>query len=151
MNTNEKVNDVIKKHNLIHLATIDSAGNPAVRGVDYANGETENILYAITRKDSNKINQIKKNNNIGFCIDHDCPSMNDLLTLKYIKGSALAEIVDKPEEVQKAMSLLISKFPFIEKLPGEKSDFSVLRITLKNITLTDNTAGFGHTELIDFN
>jgi len=51
MSDHETVKEVANGHNLLRIATIDSSGLPCVRSVDYAVGDSENILYFITQKD----------------------------------------------------------------------------------------------------
>ena len=150
MSAKKTMLEVIKTHNLVHFATIDLNGVPCVRGVDYATGEAENILYFVTRKDSRKVEQLGKNNNIAFAIDHDCPAWEDLAALKYIKGTGTASVIDNPDEMQMAFGLLMKKFPFLADLPGDPSDFAGIKIELKNILVTDNTIEFGHTEEVNF-
>jgi len=150
MSLKGKVRVIIDGHNLVHIATIDSNGMPCVRGVDYATDDSENILYFITRKDSRKVQQIKQNPNIAFAIDHDCPTWDDLQKLKYIKGTGMATSVENPEEMQKAFGLLMQKFSFLENIPGEPSDFSVIKLELNEVLVTDNTIGFGHTESVTY-
>ena len=150
MSAKETVKEVINGHNLIRIATIDASGLPCVRSVDYAAGENENLLYFITQKDSRKAGQIKANSNIGFCIDHDCPTWDDLQKLKYIKGSANASVIEDPAEMQKAFGLIMQKFPHLKDLPGDPSDFIGVKVELKEVLVTDNTIGFGHTESVDF-
>lgn len=84
MNSKETIQEVVNDHNLVHIATIDSDGFPCVRGVDYAVGDSENILYFITRKDSRKVQHIKNNGNVAIAVDHDCAGWDDLQKLKYI-------------------------------------------------------------------
>lgn len=148
MNAKETARDVIAGHNLVSIATVDSDGNPHVRSVDYAADEDGKTIYAITRKDSRKVRQIRENGNVAFSIDHDCPDWEELQKLKYIKGTAAAVVVTDPEEAQKAFALLGRKFPFLKDLPGDPADFVALRLDLKEVLVTDNTISFGHTEAI---
>jgi nitroimidazol reductase NimA-like FMN-containing flavoprotein (pyridoxamine 5'-phosphate oxidase superfamily) len=142
--------DVIKTHNLVHIATIDPNGLPCVRGVDYAAGDNENVLYFVTKKDSRKVGHFVQNSNIAFAIDNDCPVWEDLVKLKYLKGTGTATIIEDPEEMQLAFGLLMQKFPFLENLPGDPSDFACIKVELKNVLVTDNAIEFGHIEELDF-
>ncbi len=150
MNVKETMKEVVESHNLMHIATIDSYGMPCLRGVDYAMGDSENILYFLTHKDSRKVQQIGNNANVAIAIDHDCPEWDDLQKLKYIKGTGTAKFIEDPEEMQKAFGLLIQKFPFFENLPGEPSDFVGIKVELKEVLVTDNTISFGHTEAVTY-
>ncbi len=146
MSTIEKIKDIVTSHNLLHLATIDKEGNPAVRGVDYAAEENGKDLYFVTKKDSNKVSQISQSNTVSVVIDHDCPTAQDLMQLCYLKATAIAQVVTDPSEAQSAMQLLMEKFPFIAELPGERDDFCVVKISLKEVLVTDNRVSFNHTE-----
>jgi nitroimidazol reductase NimA-like FMN-containing flavoprotein (pyridoxamine 5'-phosphate oxidase superfamily) len=150
MSAKETMVEVIGSHNLVHIATLDSGGMPCVRGVDYAAGDKENILYFVTRKDSRKLAQLTANSRIAFAIDHDCPAWEDLAKLKYIKGTGTAAPVTDPQEMQAAFGLLMKKFPFLSDLPGDPSDFAVIKVELNKILVTDNTISFGHTQEVSF-
>ncbi len=150
MTAKETMMDVIATHNLLHIATIDSNGLPCVRGVDYAAGSSENVLYFITQKDSRKVSHITQNSNIGFAIDNDCPVWEDLIQLKYIKGTGTASVVENPEEMQMVFGLLMKKFPFLANLPGDPSDFACIKVELKNVLVTDNAIEFGHIAEVNF-
>jgi general stress protein 26 len=150
MNTKETILEVIGSHNLVSLATVDSDGLPCVRSVDFVSGEEENVLYAITHKDSRKVQQIRANGNVAFSIDHDCPTWNDLQNLKYVKGSGTAAIIEDPAEIQKAFGLLLQKLPFLKDLPGDPADFVGIRLEMKRVLVTDNAVGFGHTETVEY-
>ncbi len=150
MSSEETIKEVVGGHNLMHIATIDTDGMPCVRGVDFAVSESENVLYFVTHKDSRKVQQINHKGSVAISIDHDCPTWDDLQKLKYIKGTGSAKIIEDPEEMQKAFGLLVQKLPFLENLPGEPSDFVSVKVELKEVLVTDNTIGFGHTETVTY-
>ena len=150
MSAKETMKEVLSNNNLMHIATIDENGLPSVRGVDYAASEMDNVLYFITHKDSRKAKHFLNNKNVALVIDHDCPSIEELLKLKYIKGTGYVNIVEDPQEVQKAMGLLMQKFPFLKDLPGDPSDFVAVKVELKDIMVTDNTISFGNTETVSY-
>ena len=135
---------------LVAMATIDSAGQPCVRRVDYVSAGTENMLYFVTSKDSRKVQQIRNNGNVAIAIDHDCTSPEELQQLKYIKGAGTATIIEDPKEMEKAFGLLVQKFPFFKDMPGDPSDFVGIKVELKEILVTDNTISFGHTETVSY-
>jgi general stress protein 26 len=150
MDSKEKVREILKGHNLMHISTVDSKGMPRARGVDFASGESENILYFMTQKTSNKVKEIKNNANVFVVIDHDCPTMEALSKVKYLKASGKAEITEKPEEIQKVFGVLLKKFPFLKDLPGDPSAFVAVKVTLKEINVMDNAVQFGHSEIINY-
>jgi general stress protein 26 len=146
----EKINDVLKNHNLVHVATLDENGLPCVRGVDYASEDDGGRLFFITHKDSRKVQQIRGNSDVAFVVDHDCPSWEELQELIYIKGTGTATIIDDPQELQKVFGLVITKFPFLADLPGDPADFVGVRIDFGEVLLTDNTIQFGDTETVNY-
>lgn len=148
MSTLETAKQVIKEHNLMHIASIDENGYPCVRGVDYASDDDMN-LYFITHQMTRKVEQIRNNQHIAFAIDHDCLSFEELQKLKYIKGSGVAKEITNPEEMQRAFGLIMQKFPYLENLPGDPGDFTAFRVELKEVLVTDNTISFGHTEMME--
>jgi nitroimidazol reductase NimA-like FMN-containing flavoprotein (pyridoxamine 5'-phosphate oxidase superfamily) len=150
MSVKEKIKSVVEKHNLMHIATVDAAGMPFVRGVDFVVGDIENVLYFATRQDSRKVQHLKGNDNVAVAIDHDCPQWEDLQSIVYLKGSGKGEIVAALDENQKAMGLLMQKFPFLKDLPGDPSDFVVIKVILAEVLLSDNTVSFGHTETVTY-
>ncbi len=150
MSAQETVKEVVNNHNLLRIATLDADGMPCVRSVDYAMGESENVLFFITQKTSRKIQQIKSNGTIAFAIDHDCKSMEELQALKYIKGTGTASVIEDPAEMQNAFGLLLQKFPYLKDLPGDPSDFVGVKVAFKDALVTDNTIQFGHTESVAY-
>jgi general stress protein 26 len=150
MDSKEKVREIIEGHNLMHISTVDSKGMPRSRGVDFVSGEAENILYFITQKCSGKVKEIKNNANVFVVIDHDCPNMEELSKLKYFKASGKAEIIEKPEGIQKVFGKILQKFPYLKDLPGDPSAFVAVKVILKEINLSDNAVQFGHTETINY-
>jgi nitroimidazol reductase NimA-like FMN-containing flavoprotein (pyridoxamine 5'-phosphate oxidase superfamily) len=150
MSAKETMNEVLKNHNLLRIATLDSAGMPCVRSVDFVQSDDENILYFITRKDSRKAEQLKMNGNVAFAVDHDCPTGEDLQKLRYIKGTGSANFIEDPQEMQKAVGMLMQKLPFLKNLPGDPSDFVGVKVTLKEVLVTDNTIEFGHTDTVNY-
>jgi len=150
MSAIETMKEIVETHNLVHIATLDSKGLPCLRGVDFATGDTPNILYFITQKTSRKVQQIIDTTAVAIAIDHDCPTWEDLEKIKYLKGTGTASLIQSEEEMQMAFGLLIKKFPFLANLPGDPSDFAGIKIEIKHVFVTDNTISFAHTEELTF-
>ena len=150
MEVKQKIAEVFKTHNLMHIATVDEDGLPKVRGVDFALSDQENVLYFVTRAESNKVRQIRNNNNVHIAIDHDCPSMETLNQLRYVKATGKATIAETPEEAQKIFGTLMQKFPFFAEIPGDPNSMLAVKVTLDKIVLNDNTVSFGHEEEVSY-
>lgn len=150
MQIKEKVYKVLTSHNLMYLSTVDEKGFPKCRSVDFAIGEDESVLYFVTHKMSSKVQQIRHNSNVFVVVDHDCHSMGEMQELVYIRSTGKAYIVDTPEEAQTAFGLIMQKFPYLKDLPGDPSDFLVIRVELSQVTVSDNTVHFGYTEEVAY-
>lgn len=142
--------EVIRDHNLVHLATIDSAGDPCVRVLVYAAGKEDNVLYLLTHKESRKANHIRRNPRVGFAIDRDAQSKQEIAGSKYIKGKGIAEIIKDQNEMRQAMEALLARFPYLAEQPGDPADFVGIRLTLQEVIVSDHTISFGHTDKVNF-
>lgn len=142
--------EVIQGHNVVHLATIDKAGDPCVRALVYASGDEDNILYLLTRDNSRKIEHIWQSPNIGFAIDRDVKSREELTSIKYIKGKGTAVIVSDRDDMQKALDALVAKFPFLAAHADNPADIVVIRLLLQEVIVSDHSIRIGHTEEVNF-
>lgn len=148
---NNKLKEIFESHDLLRLGTLDSTGFPNVRSVDFANDpEDVSILYFTTFNGTNKVKEIAADNRVYIVVDKAAHSIEELAQIKYARGTGEAYQVVTPEEMQKAMGLLITKYPFIQELPGDPSMMSVFRIKLKEVNITDNSLGFGHVDTVKF-
>lgn len=150
MSARTTMNEVIQSHNVVHLATIDSTGDPCVRVLVYAAGEVDNVLYLLTHKESRKVTQIRRHPRVGFAIDRDAQSREEIAKSKYIKGKGTAVIIKDQDEMQKAMRALTARFPYLAEQPGDPADFVSIRLTLQEVIVSDHTLSFGHTDEVNF-
>lgn len=143
----EKIKEILNAHELLRLATLDENGFPNVRSVDFAiDPEDESKIYFTTFNATNKVKEIAANNNVYVVVDKAAMTIEELAQVKYIRGNGKAYLVDTPEEGQKAMGLLLGKYPFLKDLPGDPSMMSLYRIELEKVNVTDNSMGFGHVD-----
>lgn len=150
MNSHEKIEKILKDHDLISLASIGVDGKPKVRSVDFVMGDDISTLFFITNKNTEKVNELKKNKNVHISVDHSCPTMEELAQLSYIKAEGIAVLAESPEESGMIFGRIVEKFPYLQNLPGDPSDFVGVTIKLSQVFLTDNTISFGHSESIKF-
>lgn len=145
------IKEIFNTHELLRLGTIDKDGLPNVRSVDFANDpEDESVIYFTTFKNTSKVKEIAENNNVYIVVDKEAMTINELANIKYIRGKGKASIVETPEEMQKAMGLLVTKYPFLPELPGDPTMMSIYRINMTEINVTDNTKGFGHVDTVKY-
>ncbi|WFD11918.1 pyridoxamine 5'-phosphate oxidase family protein [Tepidibacter hydrothermalis] len=146
-----KIKKILESHELLRLATLDENGFPNVRSVDFANDiEDESKIYFTTFKETNKVKELANNNKVYIVVDKSANSIEELAKIQYIRGTGVATELDSLEEIQKAMGLLMTKYPFLKDLPGDPSMMSLFRIDLKEVKVTDNSLGFGHVDTFNY-
>lgn len=142
---------ILGSHELLRLGTLDMEGFPNVRSVDFAHDpEDESKIYFTTFNATNKVKEIEKDNRVYIVVDDSAHSIEELAQIKYIRGHGQAFVVNQAEEMQKAMGLLLTKYPFLKDLRGDPSQMSVYRVELKEVKITDNSLGFGHVDVISY-
>jgi len=147
----DKIQKILQAHDLLRLGTLDMDGFPNVRSVDFAHDpEDVSKLYFTTFKETSKVAELKKDNRVYVVVDKSADSIQALSQIQYIRGTGEAFEVSTPEEMQKAMGLLLTKYPFLKDLPGDPSMMSVYRIELNEVKVTDNSLGFGHVDKVTF-
>lgn len=151
MNTQEKIRDILDSYVLMNLSTVTDDGLPKARSVDFARDlEDESKLYFMTFKNSAKVHEMKKNNNVFVVIDKDANSMEELSQIRYLRASGKAYQVESSEEMQKGMGLIMQKYPYLANLPGDPSMMSLFRLELNEVTVVDNNVSFNHIEKCEY-
>ncbi len=147
----EKIQNILQKHELLRLGTLDANGFPNVRSVDFAvDPQDESKIYFTTFTATNKVKEIAADNRVYVVVDDAAHTIEELSQIQYIRGTGEAFQVATPEEMQKAMGLLMTKYPFLKDLPGDPSMMSVYRIEMKEVKVTDNSLGFGHMDVVTY-
>lgn len=143
----EKMVKILDEHDLMTLATLTSEGLPRARSVDFAR-DTENpfLLYFMTFKSSAKVQDLSHENRVFVVVDKEAKSMEELATICYLKASGMATPLTDESSIMNAMHHIISKYPYLKDLPGDPSMMAFYQVELKDIQMTDNTLGFGHTD-----
>jgi hypothetical protein len=81
-------------------------------------------------------------------IDHDSPQVMEITGLSM---AARTQVVVYPTEAEKALGLLILKYPQQNSLPlpmPTPADVRIFRVTPMVISVLDYSKGFGHTDLV---
>lgn len=148
------MNDEIKKtilgllnqHRIMTLATLRPDGWPQATTVGYGNdGMT---IYFLCGLDSQKAENLARDDRVSLTIDHDTAQVMEITGLSM---AARAEAVSDPAEGEKAMGLMMQKYPQQKALPlpmPRFADVRVFRVTPKVISVLDYSKGFGHTDLV---
>jgi general stress protein 26 len=136
--------ELMRNHNILTLATLRDDGYPQAITVTYVNNGLK--IYFATGADSQKVKNIQYSDKVSLTIDKDYDDWNKIQGLSM---AATAEIVSSPDEVQKAMNLLLEKFPVMAEIPMEEGQIAVVKITPKIISVLNYEIGFGHTDLVE--
>jgi PPOX class probable F420-dependent enzyme len=141
-----KVLTLLDQHRNMSIATLRPDGWPQATTVGYANeGLT---LYFLCARDSQKAANLARDNRVSLTIDDDTPQVMDITGLSM---AARAQVVDDPTEADKALRLLMLKYPEQKSLPlpmPTPADVRIFRLTPTVISVLDYSKGFGHTDLV---
>ena len=142
-----KILALLDEHRIMTIATLRPDGWPQATTVGYANeGLT---LYFLCGPDSQKAANLERDDRVSLTIDHDTPQVMEITGLSM---AARAQPVDDSAEAEKALRLLMLKYPQQNSLPlsmPTPADVRIFRVTPTVISLLDYSKGFGHTDLVD--
>jgi nitroimidazol reductase NimA-like FMN-containing flavoprotein (pyridoxamine 5'-phosphate oxidase superfamily) len=141
-----KILTLLDQHRIMTIATLRPDGWPQATTVGYANeGLT---LYFLCGPDSQKAANLAQDDRVSLTIDHDVPQVMEITGLSM---AARAQVVVYHPEMEKALRLLILKYPQQKSLPlpmPTPKDVRIFRVTPIVISVLDYSKGFGHTDLV---
>jgi general stress protein 26 len=139
------IEELLRAHNILTLATLRDDGYPQATTVAYVHGGL--TIYVGVSKQSQKVRNVERCNKVSLTIDGDEP---DWSRIRGLSMAATAEQVTNADELQRVSTLMLQKFPQIRDLPAsELANVAILRIVPKVISVLDYTKGFGHSELVE--
>ena len=142
----QKILALLDRHRIMTIATLRPDGWPQATTVGYANeGLT---LYFLCGLESQKAANLARDDRVSLTIDHDTPQVMEIAGLSM---AAHAQIVVDPAEGEKALRLLMLKYPQQSSLPlpmPTPADVRIFRVTPTVISVLDYSQGFGHTDLV---
>jgi nitroimidazol reductase NimA-like FMN-containing flavoprotein (pyridoxamine 5'-phosphate oxidase superfamily) len=141
-----KIQRLLDQHRIMTVATLRPDGWPQATTVGYANDGLR--LYFLCGLDSQKAMNLARDKRVSLTIDHDTPQVMEITGLSM---AARAEPVVDAAEGEKAMRMLMDKYPKQNSLPFPMPKFNevrIFRLTPTVISLLDYSKGFGHTDLI---
>jgi nitroimidazol reductase NimA-like FMN-containing flavoprotein (pyridoxamine 5'-phosphate oxidase superfamily) len=142
----KKILTLLDQHRIMTIATLRPDGWPQATTVGYANeGLT---LYFLCGLDSQKAANLARDDRLSLTIDHDTPQMMEITGLSM---AARAQAVVDPAEAEKALRLIVQKYPPQASLPLQMptpDDVRIFRVTPTVISVLDYTKAFGHTVLV---
>jgi nitroimidazol reductase NimA-like FMN-containing flavoprotein (pyridoxamine 5'-phosphate oxidase superfamily) len=127
------------------LATIRPDGYPQATTVSFAHDQL--VLYAGIGRSSQKAENIRRNARVSLTINLP---YHDWREIRGLSMSAIAELLDAPQEAARAAACLERRFPAVAEWigPDMGHDVAFLRIRPQMVSLIDYSKGFGHTELL---
>lgn len=141
-----KILTILDQHRIMTIATLRPDGWPQATTVGYANeGLT---LYFLCGPDSQKAANLARDDRVSLTIDHDTPQVMEISGLSM---AAHAQTVVDPAEAEKALRLLMLKYPQQDSLPlpmPTPEDVRIFRVTPMVISVLDYSKGFAHTDLV---
>ena len=141
-----KILDLLDRHRVMTVATVRPDGWPQATTVGYANeGLT---LYFLCGCDSQKAANLARDDRVSITIDDDTPQVMQITGLSM---AARARKIEDRAEAERAMRLLIARYPEQTSLPGplpDVDDVCMVRVTPTVISVLDYSKGFGHTDLV---
>ncbi len=141
-----KILSLLDQHRTMTLATLRPDGWPQATTVGYANeGLT---IYFLCGPDSQKAANLAHDDRVSITVDDDTPQVMEITGLSM---AARAVAVDDPAEGEKALRLLMQRYPEQKSLPlpmPTPADVRLFRVAPTVISLLDYAKGFGHTDLV---
>jgi PPOX class probable F420-dependent enzyme len=141
----KKILTLLDQHRIMTVATLRPDGWPQATTVGYGNDGL--TLYFLCSPDSQKAANLARDDRISLTIDHDTPQVMEITGLSM---AARARAVVDPAEAEKAMRLLMQKYPQ-QSVPlpmPSPADVRIFRVTPSVISVLDYTKGFAHTDLV---
>lgn len=143
-----KILTLLDQHRNMTVATLRPDGWPQATTVGYANDGL--TLYFLCGLDSQKAANLSRDNRVSLTIDDDTPEVMEITGLSM---AARAQAVVDRAEAEKALHLLMLKYPEQKSLPSSlpmptSENVRIFRLTPTVISVLDYSKGFGHTDLV---
>lgn len=142
--TRRRILDLLKRHNVMTIATVRGDGYPQATTVTYANDGL--TLYFGCDRAAQKVRNIRRSPKVSLAIDRD---YKDWSRIKGLSMGADAEVLARRDDVEQARAVLAGKLPQWAGLsPADLRSTAFVRVVPRVISVLDYTKGFGHTDLV---
>jgi nitroimidazol reductase NimA-like FMN-containing flavoprotein (pyridoxamine 5'-phosphate oxidase superfamily) len=139
-----KIIDYLAAHPYLRLATVTDSCAPQVHTVGYVSEDA--IVYFVTDKKSRKAANIFKNPAVGYAVDEN---YKDMMAIQGVQMEGSASLVTMETEAIRLLGLMAQKFPGIENM-APNPDLVFFKIEPSIGFFLDNTVGFGHRDMVEF-
>ena len=142
-----KILALLGEHRIMTIATLRPDGWPQATTVGYAyDGLT---LYFLCGRDSQKAANLACDDRVSLTIDHDTDQVMEIAGLSM---AAHARLVDDRGEAERAIGLLMARYPEQKSFPlpmPSPDEVRIFRVTPIVISVLDYSKGFAHTDLVN--
>jgi len=141
----EKILRLMAQHRKMTIATLRPDGWPQATTVGYGNDDL--TIYFLCGRDSQKAANLARDDRVSLTIDDDT---GQVMAIEGLSMAARAHLVTDPCEAEKALRLMMQRYPPQEApLPmPNAANVCVFRVAPTVISVLDYSKGFGHTELV---
>jgi PPOX class probable F420-dependent enzyme len=142
--THKRILDLLKRHNIMTIATVRKDGYPQATTVTYANDGL--VIYFGCDRTAQKVRNIRRSSKVSLTIDRD---YRDWSKIKGLSMAADAQVLTDRDEIRQAVEVLGKKFPqWAELSPEDMKATRFVKVVPKLISVLDYARGFGHTDLV---
>ena len=137
---------LLDEHRIMSLATLRLDGWPQTTTVGYVNDGL--TLYFLCGKDSQKAQNLSRDERVSLTIDHD---VSDPMAIKGLSMAARATFVPDQLQMQQMMRVMLpKKYPEYTAAMRtmDLSGVAIFKVTPDVISVLDYSKGFGHTDLV---
>jgi len=148
--TKKKISDYLGSMNKMVIATVDEEGRPLAHTVEYVSAGS--TVYFMTYSASRKAGNLTARPDTAYTVDED---NEDWLKIKGVQMTGRASLV-AGEERDKAVGLLVARFPFLPEFPNSRtpllgmSTTVIFRIDPVHGSWLDNSVRMGYREEVDY-
>ena len=139
-----KIADYLAGHPYLRLATVTGDCTPLVHTVGYVSEGC--TVYFVTDKNSRKAENIMSNPAVAYAVDEN---YRDVMAIQGVQMEGKATLITSEDEAGRLLGMMAQKFPGLEDMPPNP-DLVFFRITPVKGYFLDNTASFGHRDLVEF-
>ncbi|TAJ11375.1 pyridoxamine 5'-phosphate oxidase family protein [Marinilabiliaceae bacterium JC017] len=144
--TIKSIEDYLKGHGLLTLATVNEEGQPMAHSVEYVSDGI--AVYFVSHPQLRKMQNIGKNPKVAYTVDED---YKDWSQIQGVQMLGRASFVKDETELKRIMGMYVQKFPQVTNYPPEFADkLQLVKLEPVQARFIDNTKGMGNTETIDF-
>lgn len=136
--------EILARHADMTIATLRPDGFPQATTVSYVSeGET---IYFGCSPHSQKARNLVKDDRVSLAVHN---TVRDWDKIEGVSMAARAKRVCDPNELAKVATMMLAKFPQIERyIAGNGSEIAVFRLDPVAISVLDYSKGFGHCDLV---